>query len=718
MSETLDAPVELRFIDLFLLIIAALVFVTLCVAAGGTGADPRPRIVTAAVPAALRESAYELPLAGTGGTPPLAWRVVAGRLPDGVELRDGVLRGRTDRVGTHPFTVELLDAGGRTDRAALALTVLPLRAGPPEAPRALRVRGPVAALPDGRSGAAYEARLAVAGGTPPYRWTLAGGQLPPGLAVAEDGRIAGVPRVAPPPALPLLWRGDLVRRIRERRAGTVRFAVAVTDARGERAVQEAVVYVRPGPYPLGWRILLGDPPSSPLLRIILFCLLSAALAFIVFYAFFPPAMLLFGFPEQDVPGWRGVLRRPPARRTPPARGYDGEAWPPVGVPAVVLAVPARKVFNILAGIAGTGAFLFAAAWDRVRNGRAGGGSADGEDVGAAEPGGGIGEDGYPPGGARTSREPREEPDRHGKKQGLWRRLLDRLRRKRRGAGAELPPGRGGHPVVPFWTRGDGESGGGGGRPGGGDARQRGAPPAPREPVDEAYLESLRRGGRVRHGGAFLALPFLRRMGMEATVGRAFHPLPELGLGVLHATLEALFRELLGLRAPGGRGGPGLDPRFDVVLGRKGPAPPPPDPEGRPPPGGPRGGAQGDLSLPAWAPGDGGRLALEDAVRAAALEARRSLADALPGELAPARRARLLRRLLRGPAHVRLEDGVVRVRLRPPLRGRAALQALLDRLNAQDPRLPGRAGLPLRFVAEPFPSPTPEPDDAPSHPAPV
>ena len=51
-------------------------------------------------------------------------------------------------------------------------------------------------LPDGMVGEPYDVALLAEGGTPPYRWSLAEGPLPGGLALAEDGRLAGTPDVA------------------------------------------------------------------------------------------------------------------------------------------------------------------------------------------------------------------------------------------------------------------------------------------------------------------------------------------------------------------------------------------------------------------------------------------------------------------------------------------------------------------------------------------
>lgn len=49
------------------------------------------------------------------------------------------------------------------------------------------------ALPAGRVGRPYIALLKATGGTLPYRWSHAGGELPPGLRLAAAGRLAGVP---------------------------------------------------------------------------------------------------------------------------------------------------------------------------------------------------------------------------------------------------------------------------------------------------------------------------------------------------------------------------------------------------------------------------------------------------------------------------------------------------------------------------------------------
>jgi matrixin/putative Ig domain-containing protein len=51
-------------------------------------------------------------------------------------------------------------------------------------------------ISDGVVGRSYKATVTAIGGTPPYRWGLAGGRVPPGLDLSSSGTINGVPTVA------------------------------------------------------------------------------------------------------------------------------------------------------------------------------------------------------------------------------------------------------------------------------------------------------------------------------------------------------------------------------------------------------------------------------------------------------------------------------------------------------------------------------------------
>jgi Putative Ig domain len=51
----------------------------------------------------------------------------------------------------------------------------------------------VCPLPDGFLGLPYLQVITASGGDPPYTFSIAGGSLPPGLSLAADGTISGIP---------------------------------------------------------------------------------------------------------------------------------------------------------------------------------------------------------------------------------------------------------------------------------------------------------------------------------------------------------------------------------------------------------------------------------------------------------------------------------------------------------------------------------------------
>jgi hypothetical protein len=109
------------------------------------------------------------------------WQIVAGSLPPGLSLASsGLLRGTPTRPGTYSVAVRFTDY---VPRSVTRTVVIPVG-----------VTAPVIAtetLPDLSAGTAYEARLAV---TDPRRgtWSVAAGELPPGLTLSASGLISGV----------------------------------------------------------------------------------------------------------------------------------------------------------------------------------------------------------------------------------------------------------------------------------------------------------------------------------------------------------------------------------------------------------------------------------------------------------------------------------------------------------------------------------------------
>src|SRR5262249_26480883 len=80
-------------------------------------------------------------------------------------------------------TLRVTDNGGQSDQQGLSIRV-------DRAPLSITT----SSLPPATVGAAYSQGLVAAGGTPPYSWSIASGNLPGGLALTSStGMISGTP---------------------------------------------------------------------------------------------------------------------------------------------------------------------------------------------------------------------------------------------------------------------------------------------------------------------------------------------------------------------------------------------------------------------------------------------------------------------------------------------------------------------------------------------
>ncbi|WCR02156.1 autotransporter domain-containing protein [Paracoccus saliphilus] len=119
--------------------------------------------------------------AAEGGKTPYSFEL-EGDLPEGMIFRNRALSGTPTEAGEFMFTVHATDQGDFTGQREYTLTIAaPDLALTPEA------------LPEGRVNSAYSASLQAEGGTAPYAFTVARGQLPEGLSLAEDGTLSGTP---------------------------------------------------------------------------------------------------------------------------------------------------------------------------------------------------------------------------------------------------------------------------------------------------------------------------------------------------------------------------------------------------------------------------------------------------------------------------------------------------------------------------------------------
>ncbi|HET6978682.1 MAG TPA: Ig domain-containing protein [Pyrinomonadaceae bacterium] len=153
------------------------------------------RIVTeTTLPAAYRGQPYPLSFAAEGGQPPYTW-AWSGDLPAGLTLGPGgQISGTPAEVGKSTFTVKVTPSKGEPLSDNFSLNISDNYPPPPPVPP-LKVL--TTKLPSAIAKREYTVQLAAEGGSPPYRWQLVGGELPPGLTLDKNtGAVSGSPERA------------------------------------------------------------------------------------------------------------------------------------------------------------------------------------------------------------------------------------------------------------------------------------------------------------------------------------------------------------------------------------------------------------------------------------------------------------------------------------------------------------------------------------------
>jgi len=146
-------------------------------------APEAPSIQTTTLPAGTVGWTYDATVEASGGEAPYAWAVSSGSLPPGLALSDaGTLGGTPALAGVFPFTVQATGSNGLSSKRPFTIEITG------EAPRITSTF-----LAPGTVGEAYLAGLQASGGQRPYSWSVVTGALPPGLLLASNGVISGVP---------------------------------------------------------------------------------------------------------------------------------------------------------------------------------------------------------------------------------------------------------------------------------------------------------------------------------------------------------------------------------------------------------------------------------------------------------------------------------------------------------------------------------------------
>jgi hypothetical protein len=140
-------------------------------------------ISSTSLPDGSRGAAYSASLAALGGKLPYTW--FATGLPTGLAVYDnGTIVGTPAVSGDFSVHFSVTDAYSPPGVASKTL--------------ALHIFNSISitnnSLPDGSQGAAYSTSLATTGGKDPYTWQASG--LPSGLALSDNGTIAGTPTVS------------------------------------------------------------------------------------------------------------------------------------------------------------------------------------------------------------------------------------------------------------------------------------------------------------------------------------------------------------------------------------------------------------------------------------------------------------------------------------------------------------------------------------------
>ncbi|MBK8092605.1 MAG: putative Ig domain-containing protein [Verrucomicrobiaceae bacterium] len=188
---------------------------------------------------------YQQQLSVTGGNGSVAWELVSGTPPQGIQLdaTTGALIGTSSLLGTHTFVLRA------TSGALSATRTCYLTAQP----SALVITSTPTILPSTTSGATYSVSFEGAGGSVPLSWQIVSGMQPPGLQLTSGGTSTAILSGTISPGAT---------------AGTYEFALRATDTASKSStryfsitIDPPQLYVSPSVLPTA---VIGDAYTAQL----------------------------------------------------------------------------------------------------------------------------------------------------------------------------------------------------------------------------------------------------------------------------------------------------------------------------------------------------------------------------------------------------------------------------------------------------------------------
>ena len=177
--------------------------------------------------------AYDQPLLVEGGYPPYSWRILDGKLPNGLSFKDGRVVGIVREVISQPskyeFSAEVKDSNQQITsqkfslklkpNSSINLEIVPVGRSRPEL-------GKYVQLPESIVNKLYSITFAAIGGVPPLKWEITDGNLPYGI-ILDDNKLTGTPNST----------------------GEFKFTLSVRDDVEQTSGQDCLLHVLPPPAP-------------------------------------------------------------------------------------------------------------------------------------------------------------------------------------------------------------------------------------------------------------------------------------------------------------------------------------------------------------------------------------------------------------------------------------------------------------------------------------